>query len=514
MGFRETQKRIQDLLAAEKGGGRKPFGQGHTFGMIYPNSYYLGMSNLGHQLVWRVINDDPNWVCERLYCDFDPLMSMENQQPPSAFDVLAFSVAFELDYLNVVDFIVRAGFPLEAQERGPEYPLIVGAGVCIDVNRLPIYDFVDLFMNGEGEEMISVFLRAFEEHGHDRRHLLEHLAGLPGFEVTAGARRRYGLDMPVIEDFTPPRLPRVTVHELNRFMNCSHFVTPNTEFSSMCLVEVARGCPYRCTFCYVGHNLNPYRVTPLERVKQWIDMRREWTDRFGFVASAVASHPNIDDLCLYCDEIGVKVSYSSVRAEDITPVMIRSLARSGTQTLTIAPEAGSFRLRRLLGKARLTDERILWVVEEGVKAGIPNLKMYFMIGLPTETEEDIRAIPELIRKVQKVFVDASRARGRIGTIGLNVGIFVPKPNTPLERFSPMPIRQARKHSGLLQKELNRLNNVKYQAPSTSAAQVQALLSKGDLRTGQFLKAVHASGGDWKQGLREWRETGAPIPALA
>lgn len=489
----------------EKGGCVKPFDQGHTFGMIYPNTYFLGMSNLGHQLVWRVINDRPKWACERFYCDFDPLMSMENLQAPSAFDVLSFSVAFELDYLNVVDFIRRSGFPLEAAERGLDYPLIVGAGVCIDVNRLPIYDFVDLFINGEGEEMVQVFMDAFEEHGHDRRCLLEHLAGLPGFEVPAGARRRYGMDVPEIENYTPPRLPRITVHELNRFMNCSHFVTPNTEFNNMCLVEVARGCPYRCTFCYVGHNLNPYRVTPLDRVKQWIDMRREWTNKFGFVASAVASHPQIDDLCLYCDEIGANVSYSSVRAEDITPVMINTLARSGAQTLTIAPEAGSFRLRRLLGKARLPDERIFWVVEEAVKAGIPNLKMYFMIGLPTETEEDIHAIPELINKIQKVFVDVSRPRGRIGTLGLNVGIFVPKHNTPLEKFDPMPMRQAKKHSGILQKQLNKLNNVKFQAPSTSAAQVQGVLSKGDIRTGEFLKLVHAAGGDWKQGLREWRD---------
>lgn len=504
MSVRETSRRIQNLLADEKGGCVKPFGEHHAFGMIYPNSYSLGMSNLGHQLVWRVINDDPQWLCERFYCDFQPLMSMENQRAPREFDVLAFSVAFELDYLNVLDFLTRSGMPVQAGERGSEHPLVIGAGVCIDVNRLPIYEFVDLFINGEGEEIIQTFLRLFAEHGHDRKVLFSYLAEQPGFEVTAGARMRYGLELPEIQDFNLPRPARVTVHELNQFMNCSHFVTPNTEFSNMCLVEVARGCPYRCTFCYVGHNLNPYRVTPLDRVKNWIDMRREWTNRFGFVASAVASHPNIDDLCLYCDELGVEVSYSSVRAEDITPVMIHTLARSGTQTLTIAPEAGSFRLRRLLGKARLPDERIFWVVEEAVKAGIPNLKMYFMIGLPTEDESDVLAIPELVNKIQKVFVDVSRPRGRIGNLGLNVGIFVPKHNTPLEKFDPMPMRQARRHSALLQKQLHKLNNVRFQAPSTSLAQVQAVLSKGDLRTAEFLKLAYAAQGNWKVALREWQ----------
>lgn len=490
-------------MADERGTINPQSDPAYTFGLIYPNSYYLGMSNLGAQLIYRIINDRPEWSCERFYCDFEPLMSMETQQPPRAFDVLAFSVAFELDYLNVLDFLGRAGMPLESRARGAEYPLVIAAGVCVDVNRLPIYDFVDVFINGEGEELIQQFMGTFEELGSGRGKLLEALATLPGFEVTAGARECYGMDVPQIVDYRLPRLKRMTADQMDRYECCSHIITPNTEFSNMCLVELARGCPYRCTFCYVGHNLNPYRFPSLERIKEWIMSRREWTDRFGLVASAVASHPEIDDVCRFCDEQNLRVSYSSLRAEDVTPVMIQTLARSGAHTLTIAPEAGSFRLRRLLGKARLPDERIFWVVEEAVKAGIPSLKMYFMLGLPTETEEDVLAIPELIRKVQKVFVAASRPFGRIGNVSLDLHLFVPKPNTPLEKFEAMPIRQARNHSRMLQKELRKINNLRFQAPSTSLAQVQAVLSKGDLRAADFLRAAHANKGDWKAALREW-----------
>lgn len=494
------------LLAAENGSFRKALGREHLFGMVYPNTYYLGMSNLGHQLVSRIIADDPRWALERFYCDFNPLLSMENQQPPNACDVIAFSVAFELDYLNIVDFLSRSSIPLRAEERGSEYPLIIGAGVCIDVNRLPIYEFMDVFINGEGEELIQQFMDVHEDCAGDRTRLLERLAQLPGFEVTAGARKLHRMDVPVIEDFRPPRLKRVTAEHIDRYTSCSHIVTPHTEFSNMCLVELARGCPYRCTFCYVGHNLNPYQVSALDRIKGWIEQRREWTDKFGFIASAVASHPEIDELCQWSDEIGIKISFASLRAEDVTLPMLHSLARSGAKTLTIAPEAGSFRLRKLLGKARLPDERIFWVVEEAVKLGIPNLKMYFMIGLPTETEEDLLAIPELIQRVQKAFVAVSRPRGRIGTIGLNVGMFIPKPNTPLEKFDPMPLRQAKKHWGILERSLRKINNVSAQAPSATLAQVQAVLSRGDTRTSEFLLNAHANGGDWKRALREWTPT--------
>jgi radical SAM superfamily enzyme YgiQ (UPF0313 family) len=183
--------------------------------------------------------------------------------------------------------------------------------------------------------------------------------------------------------------------------------------------------------------------------------------------------------------------------------MIRTLARSGAQTLTIAPEAGSFRLRRLLGKARLPDERIEWVVQEAVKAGIPNLKMYFMIGIPTETEEDILEIPTLIRKVQKVFVDASRPWGRAGAVSLNSSIFIPLHSTPLEKFEPMPFRQARKHAQLLHKHLQGISNLRFQMPSPALAQVQAILSKGDLRTAGFLLDAHREGGNWRAALRGW-----------
>ncbi|MCX7017970.1 MAG: radical SAM protein [Candidatus Sumerlaeota bacterium] len=500
MGSYETRKRISRLLADERGGNRKPFGSGHALGIIYPNEYRIGMSNLGHQIIYSIVNSDPGWSCERFYTDFDPPLSMENQQAPCGFNILAFSIAYELDYLNALDFLERAGIPLRASDRASACPLIVAAGVCISVNRHPIYEFADVCLHGEGEELVKTLMRAYDEHSGGRRRLLESLAEKSGFEITAGARKSFGMDMPDIAGGRLPFVERVFVKRIEDHRCCSVIVTPHTEFASMCLVEIARGCPYNCAFCFVGHNLNPCRFVSARHVKEWISGSLALTNRFGLIASAIGSHPEIDEICSYCDEQGVHVSCSSLRAEDVTPAMLGTLARGGAQTLTIAPEAGSPRLRRLLGKARLPDERIDWVVEQAVKAGIPSLKMYFMAGLPTETEEDIGAIAQLVRRVQKVFVSVSRPQGRIGSLMINVGIFVPKPGTPLGKYAIMPGGQLKRRLALLKKQLGSIGSLRYQPPSLMHAQAQAILASGDLRAAGFLLA--ALKGGWRSALRE------------
>jgi radical SAM superfamily enzyme YgiQ (UPF0313 family) len=505
----QQRQRIESLLQAERGAVRKPFGSGFAVGVVFPNSYHVGMSNLGFQYLHRMINQRPGWTADRFFTDFDPLVSVDNLRPPSDYELLFFSIAFELDYLNIVDFFARAALPVHAEERGPGYPLIVCGGVCVDVNHHPVYEFVDVLVNAEAESVLDELLDVYEECGADRKRFLERVRELPGVDVTAGACRAYGLDAPTLEGGRAPAKERVVAQAFWTQPLCTHILTPHTEFSDMYLVELARGCPYRCTFCFVGHNLNPYRTVPLEKLKEWIAERAPLTKRFGLVASAVASHPQIDELCEFCDELGVRVSYSSLRAEDVTPAMLRTLARSGTQTVTLAPEAGTFRLRRLLGKAKLPDERLFWVIEQALGLGIPNLKLYFMVGLPTETEEDVLAIPELIRRLQRTFVAGSRCHGRIGTLTLNIGVFVPIPKTPLARFEPLPPQRTKRHLQLLERQLRRLDNVRFTMPSLTLAQVQTLLVQGDLRVADFLLCAHRSGGNWKAALREWEHAARP-----
>lgn len=507
MNFRLRQ-RIDALLRAERGNTRKPFGSGFAAAIVFPNTYHVGMSNLGFQYLHRLVQSRPGWIAERFFTDFDPLVSLESQRSLREFDLVLLTVAFELDYLNILDLLLRAGLPPSPEERGPEMPLIICGGVCVDVNHHPVYDFVDIIVNAEAEAVLDDLLALHEEYGSSRRLFLQRCQALPGLEVTTGACRRYGLDHPYGDLDRIPLADRVVAQDFWTQPLCTHILTPHTEFADMCLVELARGCPYRCTFCFVGHNLNPYRTVPLEQLKEWIAERAAHTRRFGLVASAVASHPQIDELCEFCDELGVDVSYSSLRAEDVTLTMLRTLARSGTRTLTVAPEAGSFRLRRLLGKARLPDERLLWVIEHALAFGIPNLKLYFMIGLPTETVEDVLAIPALLRRLRQEFLAGSRSRGRIGSLALNVGIFVPIPHTPLAKFDPLPPATVERHWRLLEKELHKLDNVRFSRPSLTLARVQQLLVQGDRRTARFLALAQACGGNWRQALRLWQSAAA------
>jgi len=483
----QQRKHIEALLEAERGATHKPFGVGHAAGVVFPNTYHVGMSNLGFQYLVRHINARQQWVAERFFADAGPVVSLESQRSPAEFELLFFTVAFELDYPNVVGFLERARLPLQACNRGPEYPLIVCGGVCVDVNHHPVYEFVDVLVNAEAEVVLHDLLATWEEYGGDRRRFLEHVRTLPGVAVTAGACRRYGLEPPAIKEHRVALPDRVVAQEFWSTPLCTHIVTPNTEFADMCLMELARGCPYRCTFCFVGHNLNPYRTVPLERLREWMQERAGHVKRFGLVASAVASHPHIDELCEFADGLGVAVSYSSLRAEDVTPTMLRTLARSGARTLTVAPEAGSLRLRRLLGKARLTDERLFEVIETALKLGIPNMKLYFMTGLPTETEDDVRAIPALIARLRQEFLAGSRRRGRIGALSLNLGIFVPIPRTPLARFDALPPATIRRHLKIAQRELQRLDNVHFTMPSLRVAELQRQLVAGDLRVSELVR---------------------------
>lgn len=510
MGFYETRVQIERLLGCEQGTMRRPFGSGFAVGLVYPNSYQMGMSNLGYQIVYRMVNERPGWTCERFFCGFDPLLSFENLQQPQAFTILAFSVSFELDYLNVLAFLEKAGIPLAACDRTASHPLIVVGGVCVSVNHAPILPYADIVVNGEAEAVIPDLLDAFEDNPGNRARLLCELAVRQGFLVSEGAMRACGMDAgSSLAGQIPGRLCRVWTENPAQYAGYSQIITENTEFSGMCLVELSRGCPYRCTFCHVGHNLKPYRWIPAETVMSWIGCRTQMTSRFGLIAAAVGAHPEIERICGKCEEMDLEISFSSLRAEDVSPAILRALARSHTQTITIAPEAGAPHLRRLLGKARLTEDRMLEVAEQAVLAGVPNLKMYFMTGLPGETEEDVLCIPELVRRIGSVFTAASKTHGRIGKISLDLHIFVPKPGTPLHRIvDQMPAAdspQVRKHLQLLQRHLKRLGNVSFQVPSVALAQTQRILSNEDAPAAEFLLQAHKAGGDWKAALKWWQK---------
>jgi radical SAM superfamily enzyme YgiQ (UPF0313 family) len=507
----QAAERLRALLAAERGTLRIIPPADCQIALVYPNTYAVGMSSLGYQMVYRWINDHPAALAERFFSDQRsapkrrgptvregkegqrrdptvregrlPALSLEHQRPLDAFDLIAFSIAYELDYIEAVRFLLAAHIHPRAADRDPRAePIILAGGICLSVNRLPIYDMVDLFVLGDGEGIVPRLLDAWREAESRRPAFLEAAARIEGVEVTEGARRRFQLALPAIAADDPNRPPAPAPHvapALETTDASSVIVTPNAELADRCLVEIARGCPYRCRFCFIG-NAACHRARPFEAIREMIERGRRLTNRFGLIAGAVGRHPEIDRICEYALREGLDVSFSSLRVEDVTPAMLDLLVAGGQRSVTIAPEAGSERLRRSLGKG-LTDAEIIHFAVEALRRGLTDLRLYFMVGIPGEEPDDVDAIVAMIRTL-RVFDRApvTVRRGRL-SIAVNVSVFVPKPHTPLanaERPSPAEIKHRLRRLGAL---LCRIPHVEFRAPSLALADAQRYLAWADRR---------------------------------
>lgn len=502
------------------------------------------MSSLGFQLAMRMIEDHPSASVERFFMDTLEEGSLESGSSLGEFDAIAISASYEMDGPHVLDALLAAGLPLEARARGLAEesragapPLVMMGGVLISVDRLPLLPFVDVFLHGDAEVLLPPLLDALSAGRpaaiRSSRERLLAIAGLPGVEITAGALEAAGLDVPEsiaaglrVPDgsdgeaadadgdadgdgggaFALPRIeapPRATLTDLEETPCATEILTPHAEFSDMALVDLARGCPHHCTFCWIGHNSPPYRARRIERIFEAIEARAGLTDRFGLVSSAVGAHEGIDEVCRWMMARGLRVSYSSLRVEEVTQTMLEALVKGGQRSITIAPEAGSTRVRRLLGK-RISDERILDVVERAMGLGVENIKMYFMTGIPSETEEEAMEVAAFGLRVREIMLRWGRGRGRMGRLGFNLGIFVPKPNLPLNHVRPTPLAEVKRRLKKLVRALQRIPNSQVNVSSPELAASQAILSMGGVEASRYVRLVHERAGDHRAALREWR----------
>ncbi|MBM3335822.1 radical SAM protein, partial [Candidatus Sumerlaeota bacterium] len=323
---------------------------------------------------------------------------------------------------------------------------------------------------------------------------LKAIQSLEGVEVTEGACQRFGL-----ESSPTPVRPHVA-EALDAADAYSAITTPMTELGDRCLVEIARGCPYRCRFCFTGHTI-AYRPRPFEAVREMIERGRRLTQRFGLIAPAVGSHPDIGRICEWCQSERLEVSFSSLRVEDVSPAMLDLIAAGGQQSATIAPEAGTERLRRYLGK-KVTDDQVVAFAANAVARGLTDLRLYFMVGLPTEQAEDIEAIGRLVAATKRAAMAARpRAQAQI-RIAVNAAIFVPKPGAPLAEQPRPPAAQVKKHLQRLSKSLGAIGGVELRAPSIAEAESQRVLSWGGREVFQALLKTAQTGGTWRHFLTE------------
>ncbi len=514
----EHRERARDMLAREVGYVRKPHGGRLRVALAFPNTYYVGMSSLGFQTVYRLFNDLDNVVCERVFLPpkqelqaqlqaGTPLVTLESQTPVSQFDVFAMSVSFEWDYTNVVTLLRLAGLQPRADKRGGRDPLVVIGGAVTFVNPEPLAPFADVIAAGEGELLVPSLVGAARECS-DRSDLLRRVAAERGFYVPSFYDVRYAPDGTIAAfevkagTGAPATVKKAAVKTIDRLdPPATSIFTPDTEFGSRFLIEVVRGCANLCRFCWAGYNYLPVRAFPADRILELARQARAHSSKAGLVSIALCDHPEIERILTGLLDMGYSISPASLRLDDLTEPIVRLLRKSGERSITIAPETGSDRLRRVINKT-VTNEEILAATDLIFANGIDNLKLYYMIGLPTETESDLAAIRDLTVEMRDIMMKHARPRGRVGRIVGSVNPLIPKPGTAYQ-WLPMEDPAVTDAKGKrLRQLLSGLDNVYFNIKSERHSYYQALLSLGDRRVADAIEVAERNGGQWRAAVAE------------
>jgi radical SAM superfamily enzyme YgiQ (UPF0313 family) len=499
--------RVEQRLRGEHGTVRKHWRGRHTVALIYPNAYAVGMGNLGFQAVYGLFNALDDVVCERVFAPDPPAphpwpvpRSLESGRPLTDFDILAFSIAFESDSPSVLALLAAAGLPLAAEARTEALPLVIAGGVACWINPEPLAEVVDVFLIGEAEALLPSFWDAYDAGG-TRIEMLRRLArDVPGVYVPRFYHPEYRSDG-ILTGYrrtadVPRRVSRVHLTDLAASPATTRVQSTAGPFSADYLVEVSRGCPHGCRFCAAGYVYRPPRFHTAETVCTCLDAAPPGTRRIGLVGAAVSDLPDLDAICRHAQARRMSLGFSSFRADAISDALLEALVRSRVKTATIAPETGSQRLRDAINK-HLDEATILAAVERLVGGGIPNLKLYFLIGLPEETEADVAAIVALVRRIKERFLAASRPMGRIGGITVSLNPFVPKPFTPLQWVAMASPAELKAKIRFVREALGPLPNVRLSAGKARLAVSQALLALGDRRIGrQLLRRWHHGDPGW------------------
>ena len=497
---------------------RKDWGGRVAFALVYPNGYAVGMSNLGFQTIYRHLNALPDVVCERVFLP-DPEdvaelrrtggvpFSLESQRPLTDFHMLGFSVTYEGDYINVLRLLTLAGIPLRAAGRRPRDPLVLMGGVCAFSNPEPMAPFMDVIAVGEGEELVVELIERYREGDGDRKTLLDALAAVEGIYVP----ERYavawapggGLAAVTPRAGAPAIVAKRRLKNVNAFETIATVKAPSAEYGHMALLEVGKGCGRGCRFCLEGQVYRPVRHRSLDALRETVaQLAKSGETRIGLVGACVSDYPWIGDLLKIVEENGLEVSISSIRADSLTDGLVEALARGGHRTLTVAPEAGTERLRRVIRKA-ITDEQILAACDLVRAHGIPNLKTYFMLGQPTETREDVEAIPALAELMLERLRVPDPSGKPFGRLTLSISSFVPKPWTPFQWAPFDGAASLQTKLEIVKRGARRFANVRVLHENPREAALQALLARGDRRVADFLELAASFDGDWRRALREW-----------
>ncbi|MEE9252134.1 MAG: radical SAM protein [Thermodesulfobacteriota bacterium] len=471
--------------------------------LIYPNTYHIGTSNLGFQLIYRILNHIPEVSAERFYFPdsaelkfFESgteLFSLETQRPISQFDVLAFSIPFEGDYINVLKMLRLAKLPLRSEQRTEGCPLVIAGGMVTLLNPEPLAPFIDAFVIGEGEEITEELFDVIKESS-SKAETLKHLSRIEGVYVPGFFTPAYNEDGTFL-GFSPSlTVKKRFIPDLDPYPAGSTLFTKKTAFSDMHLIEVSRGCGGACRFCAEGFVYRYPRHRSKESIINEIQKAGSNGRRVGLISPMLLDHPDIKEIIAESKKMGVNTSLSSLRADRLDEDMLRAVELSGQKTLTIAPEAGTDTLRRSINK-HFTNEDIIKSAALAFERSITNIKLYFLLGLPMETDDDIRAIGQLGLSVRGVFT-----RGKV-TIGVNP--LVPKPWTPFQ-WAPFPdVKEIERKYKIIKEEVRGTTGIKLALSSPRLFYIQSILSRGSRRVGALLELALDEGGSFPRAMRRW-----------
>ncbi len=480
----------------ETGAIRKDPGGRLNVALVYPNTYRVGMSNLGLHTMYRVLNDHPSIVCERFFTDSP--RSVESSRALQDFHIAAFSVSYELDWINMVRILLDNRIPVRREDRTGG-PIVMAGGAAATINPEPVADALDFCFLGEGEPLGDALADAFfASDGYQE--FLDRLAGVPGIYLPAQTLPVYEGER--IREFTGPK-PVISV--VKPFDNPGHSIilTDKTVFQDMFLTEIARGCPFNCKFCTAREIYSPFRPVDVDRLLPVLDKAARTGRKLGLVSTSLNNHPRLTRLLEEIDARGLKIAPPSLRLGMISEELLSYMKASKVNEVTLAPEVGSDTLRVALGK-RVSGEEILRDVTSLVRSGIRDIKLYFMVGLPGEEQEDIDAAIDLVKRIRQTFIQVSRGNRRIGRVSVSINTMIPKPHSRYERAALLEPGEAKKRIRKIVKGLKSQSNVTVGFEGPKWAYIQAMIARGDRRVLDVLVEFAAHDPSrWQEVLRNW-----------
>ena len=505
MNRKDLIDRLQELYKDEDSRETVNPHAGQKVAIVYPNTYFVGMSNLGLHIIYEEINLRNDSVCERIFLPekkeleaYDktktPLMSVETQRPMHQFDVVAFDVTFEMDYFHIPLMLRHGRVPIMGKDRTEFDPIVIAGGPCATFNPEPFADFIDAFIIGEGEGIVSRVLDIIRDgkmEGLDRHTILRQLADISGVYVPSLYVPIYSEDGEFKGYDIAEGVPKTIKRHFEMLTSGGETVvaTNYTEFGAMYIIEVARGCGRHCRFCMAGYCFRVPRVRPLDILKEGVERAEKLGKKVGLMGAAISDYPEVDELVNYIRSKDMRYSCASLRADSLTQAVVDGLADSGQKTITIAPETGSERLRRVINKG-ISEEHLQNAATLSAKSGIQHMRLYIMIGLPTETNEDIEAIVGLAERTQ-AHMEKVGCKGRLT---LSINPFIPKPFTPFQWMAMDNQKAVEKKLQYIKKALQKNRRIEVLVESPKEAYIQGVLARGDRRLGAVIAACAADRG--------------------